>query len=350
MKKIKIALFSEGNIYYSTFKPIVDSFISKKTNISYFTLDPKDEILKLQSKYLKSSYLGCKFISYFKFSLINSEYLLCTTPNIGTPGYPYKKPKLVKSLIHVFHSVSDISIYRKGSLDFYDSVILVGNFQKESIRQLEKKRGLKQKKLLPLGVPYLDYLIEKEKSIKSFEKTILIGSSWGNKGCLRAYGIDFIKSLCKKYKIIVRPHPHSYKYENSFLNKCKKELIKFKSIEWDDAISPSASMNKSDILISDTSSIRFDFLFVHNKPVITLDIKKDEMTGYERENLDKNWTDESNYEIGPVLDKKTIHNLDYEIENLMNNFNKLKILKYRDETIYNLGKGADSITNFFNNQ
>ena len=44
-------------------------------------------------------------------------------------------------------------------------------------------------------------------------------------------------------------------------------------------------MNKSNILISDTSSIRFDFLFVHKKPVITLDINRDEMKGYERESI-----------------------------------------------------------------
>ena len=99
-------------------------------------------------------------ISYIKFSLIEAEYLLSTTPNLGTPGYPYKKPKLVKNLVHVFHSISDISIYKKGSLDHYDSVILVGEFQIKSIRELEKKRGLKQKELLPLGVPYIDHLIK----------------------------------------------------------------------------------------------------------------------------------------------------------------------------------------------
>ena len=53
-------------------------------NISYYTLDPKDEILKIKSEYLKSKYLGYKFISYIKFSLIEADYLLSTTPNIGT--------------------------------------------------------------------------------------------------------------------------------------------------------------------------------------------------------------------------------------------------------------------------
>ena len=331
--------------------PLVESFIDKKINISYYTLDPKDEILKIKSEFLNVKYLGYKFISYIRFSLIEAEYLLSTTPNIGTPGYPYQKPKLVKNLVHIFHSISDISIYRKGSLDHYDSVILVGEFQRKSIIELENKRGLKQKKLLPLGVPYIDHLIKRKIENSFSKKTILIASSWGNKGCLRNYGVQFIKDLSKKdYNIIVRPHPHSLNHEKRFINNCKRELLKCENLEWDDSVSPSESMNKSNILISDTSSIRFDFLFVHKKPVITLDINKDKMKGYEREFLNTNWTDSSSYDIGPVINKEHIHNLESKIKLLINSHNKSKILKYRNKTIYNFGKGANSITDFFINQ
>ena len=330
--------------------PLIKSFIEKKMYISYYTLDPKDEILKIKCEYLKAKYLGNKLISYFRFSLIEAEYLLSTTPNIGTPGYPYKKPKLVKNLVHVFHSISDISIYKKGSLDHYDSVILVGEFQKKSIRELEKKRGLKEKELLPLGVPYIDHLIESKRTFSLPKTTILIGSSWGKKGCLLNYGVDFIKELSEKdYNLIVRPHPHSLNHEKKFINNCKKELSKFKNLEWDDSVSPSESMNKSNILISDTSSIRFDFLFVHKKPVITLDINRDEMDGYEREYLDINWTDTSNHDIGPVISKKHINKLEPKIRSSINNFSIPKLLKYRDKTIYNFGKGASTIADFFIN-
>ena len=348
MKKPIISLFSEGNIYLSTFKPLVESFINKHIYIIYYTLDYKDEILKIKNEYLNTKYLGFKFLSYFKFSLIESDYLISTTPNISNHNYPYKKPKLVKNLVHVFHSISDISIYRKGSLDFYDSVILVGQFQKESIRKLEAIRGIKAKKLLPLGVPYLDYLIEKEKKTNNLKKTILIGSSWGKKGCLRTYGTEFIKQLAKKgYNIIVRPHPYSMLYEKGFIKKCRIELEKNKNLTWDNSVDPSESMNKSDLLISDTSSLRFDFFLVHEKPVITLDIKTSEMKGYEREFLDKNWTDSSSLEIGPLITKETIHTLDHEINKLLSVFDRSKALKYRDNTLFNFGNGASSITNYF---
>lgn len=327
------------------------SFIEKKINIFYYTLDPKDEILKIESEYLNAKYLGYKLISYIKFSLIEAEYLLSTTPNIGTPGYPFKKPKLVKNLVHLFHSISDISIYKKGSLDHYDSVILAGEFQKKSIRELEKKRGLKQKEFFPLGVPYIDHLIESKREINAQKTTILIASSWGNKGCLRNYGINFIKELSKKkYKIIVRPHPHSLIHEKKFINNCKRELLKCENLEWDDSLSPTKSMNISNILISDTSSIRFDFLFIHEKPVITLEIERDEMKGYEREYLDINWTDTSSYDIGPVITKEHIHKLESKIKLSIDSFNKSKWIEYRNNTIYNFGKGANSIADFFINR
>ena len=89
-------------------------------------------------------------------------------------------------------------------------------------------------------------------------------------------------------------------------------------------------MNKSNILISDTSSIRFDFLFVHEKPVITLDINKDEMKGMKENFL----------QIGriAVIKKEHIHNSKIKI--LINSHNKSLI-----KTIYN--KGANSIKFFY---
>ena len=138
--KNKIGLFSEGNNYYSTFFPLIEEFIKNDKEITYYSLDRDDKIFQVQSENIKFRYLGKGIMSYINFLLINVDILISTTPNIGCRNYNFKKPLSVKNLIHVFHSVSDISIYRKGSLDNYDSVILCGEFQKKSIRELEKKK------------------------------------------------------------------------------------------------------------------------------------------------------------------------------------------------------------------
>jgi CDP-glycerol glycerophosphotransferase (TagB/SpsB family) len=153
----------------------------------------------------------------------------------------------------------------------------------------------------------------------------------------------------KKYNVIVRPHPHSMIYEKDFIIRIKGEFEKYENIIWDETINPSRSMNNADLLISDTSSIRFDFLFVHEKPVITLDVKSNQMQGFERAFLNKNWTDTISFDLGPVLTKDTISKLDTEINNLFENFKPSEIYKLREKTILNFGKGADSITNYFIN-
>ena len=138
-------------------------------------------------------------------------------------------------------------------------------------------------------------------------------------------------------------------YVKDFIIRIKGEFEKYENIIWDETINPSRSMNNADLLISDTSSIRFDFLFVHEKPVITLDVKSNQMQGFERAFLNKNWTDTISFDLGPVLTKDTISKLDTEINNLFENFKPSEIYKLREKTILNFGKGADSITNYFIN-
>ncbi len=215
----EIAILSEGRQYFATFEPIVKALIDSKLDFAYYTLDIEDEILGFESPYMRVRFLGYGALGYHRAAKIKAKHLLCTTPNIGSKGYPIMKPAGVENLIHVFHSINDLSMYRKGSLDHYDSVFMVGRFQAKSIRELEKKRGLKSKKLVALGIPYLDRYKEDAAAVDVAEdagggKTLLIASSWGSKGLFENYGINFIKELAGEgYTIIVRPHTQSYTSE-----------------------------------------------------------------------------------------------------------------------------------------
>ena len=212
-----ISLFSEGNQYKNTFLPIVNQLIKKKISFNYYTLDYKDEVLNIESKFINSSFLGIGTRGYLKFNSLSSRILISTTPNIGNKNSPLKKPKKVRELAHVWHSIDDISYYMKGSLDFYDTVLTVGDFQNESIRKIENLRNLKPKKLIPVGLPYFDVYLNNIKLNNLMDKTILIGSSWGNKGLLKRFGFDLIKIIAKKYKVILRPHPQSFISEKHFI-------------------------------------------------------------------------------------------------------------------------------------
>lgn len=349
MRNVKIAIFSEGKNYLSTFKPIIDAFIEYKIDFKYYSFDKNDPIFSIYNENIKYRYLGKGFFGYLKFSFLEADYLISTTPNIGTRGFPLKKPKKVKSLLHVFHSISDIAIYKKGSLDYYDSVFLVGSFQIQSIRYLEEKRKTQTKELISIGAPYLDYFLEHRIENNSDGNTVLIASSWGSKGCLKTYGVKYIIDLINNgFNIIIRPHPQSYISESKYIAYCKNELSTYSNIEWDETSSPLMSMSKSDILISDTSSIRFDYYYLYKKPIITLEIDQHNMKGYEQEDL-KSKNNLFNDFFGVTVNMRNISKISNIINSSIKNKSENKLLKKLNElNIPKIGSSSKKIAAYFN--
>ena len=348
-KKInELSLFSEGEQYWNTFEPILNSLIQNKIKFNYFTMSYKDPALLIENDYINSKYIGKGSIGFYRFSKIFSKFLITTTPNIGNKGFVLKKPKKVSNLIHIYHSIIGLPHYKTGALDNYDSIIIGGDYQIDPIRTIEKIRNLKKKKLYKLGIPYLDSLYEKKKIINSKNKTILIASSWGAKGCFRVYGTDFIEELSDLgYDIILRPHPHSYLSEPDFIKKIRIRFKKRKNILWDDLTSPSNSMNKSHLLVSDSSSIRFDFAFIYERPVVTLKIDKENMTDFENQYVKSSWEDEAEKIIGQTIVKSELNQLNEIIKYNINNFNSKKIKELKEDTFYCFGESSKSISTFF---
>lgn len=345
-----IVLFSEGGAYWGTFRPLVSELLKQKIVFRYFTLDFNDPALKIDSQYMKSKRLSLNSLNLSQINTLRANCLIATTPNIGVPNYPIKKSPYVGLLIHIFHHLGDISIYKKNSLDYYDYVILGGDFQKKAIRQLENKRKLKKKPLVPLGLLYLDDLDKSAIYMDGYrtrrrKKTILIGSSWGEKGCLRHFGTDFISKLANAgFDIIIRPHPQSLKTEPEFLNKCRKELNSH-DIRWDMKIDPSQSMHESDILISDTSSLRFDYACLYSKPVITLNIPKENLLAYERADLIESWYETASYQIGPVIGHESMFRIDLVVAEILDTYQALDHPVFKKEIVQNFGNCASAIVN-----
>lgn len=340
----KISIFSEGKQYWNSYKTIINELIESKITFYYYTLDIEDPALTIESKYMISKFLGYGIGQKANFMTIKSDILLTTTTNIGVKGY-LPKPKKVKKMIHFFHSVCDISMYKKYSLDSYDAVFMAGNFQQKSIREIENKRNTKRKKLISLGLPYLDDLLENKyiPDIKEDTKTILIGSSWGEKGLLNYYGTDFIKQISElDYKIIIRPHPQSLKTEKSLIKNCMNELKGIQNVVWDETVDPTISMGVSDLLISDTSSIRYDYAFIYGKPVITLDIPVEAMQGYEREDLESIWSDEASSSIGLVLNNSEMNDLKNCVLKTFEEFDKSRLQTIRNTTVSHFGHSAEA--------
>lgn len=347
-RTVKLAIFSEGSNYWLTFKPIVRVLIEKHVPFTYYTMDMRDPALEIESEFMDSCYIGKGTRGFAKINRLQADIMVATTPNIGTPGYPVKRPAGVKSLVHVWHSFGDLSRYRKGSLDHYDVVLCVGDQTLPQIRYLEKLRGTKQKTLLKVGAPYLDTLAEAmpEPLPPTDGNTVLIASSWGSKGCFSLYGSAFLISLAKAgYNVIVRPHPQSLKVEKEMILRMQRDLSPYCNVVWDLSANAAPSMLKADLLISDNSGIRMDFAFLYERPVITLETPLSNPDEWEYGDLG-GALEEIEREIGTPIGVKDIDSIAERTQQLLSAKREDKFIQLREKYIANFRHSGEAVANY----
>lgn len=359
--KKSIVIFSEGKAYWNTYKPIIEKLIEKGQPFSYYTMDRHDPCLTIDNLLMNNCYIGNGNVAYAKIGNLNADVVLTTTPNIGTTGYPIPRSKHIQNLIYVDHGMlGDFSYLRRGALDHYDTVLLIGEYQIPLIRQLEKMRNLPEKTLILAGIPYVEELLKKVESEATGSSkadlpdrpqniTVLLAPSHGEKGFLSRYGTDFIEELAEKnYNIIFRPHPQSFKTDKILMKRVESKLKKYKNIVWD--LNPDAthSFQKADLLISDTSGIKLDFAFVYFKPFITMPISSETLEDFEMKDLGGSWSKEALRKngIGYMLTEEEIKDLDTVILRVLKENQKNVIKEFRDKYIYNWGHASEAVADY----
>ena len=202
-----------------------------------------------------------------------------TTP--GLDVYQLKRSKGVKHYSHILHAPSDATMYRLFGLDYFDSVLLTGDYQKKDIRVLEHLRHIPEKELVTVGCPYLDVLQQKIEALKQHKAvahetknkaqnlTVLVSPSWGKSALLSRYGEKLLDPLVKTgFRIIVRPHPQSKKSEAVLLEGLEKRYKDAANLEWNYQSDNINALSRADIMISDFSGIIFDYAFLREKPFL----------------------------------------------------------------------------------
>ena len=240
-----IVVYCEGKQYISLFQGIIQELENRKLKALYLTGEESDPAFKTQYQYVKPEYAGKGNAAFMKLNMISASVVLMTTPGLNV--YQLKRSKGVKHYSHILHMASDATMYRLFGLDYFDSVLLSGDYQKADIRTLETMRNIPQKELVTVGCPYLDALQEKFANIPPEEKhnfTVLVSPSWGKSAILSRFGKDLLQPLKESgFNIIVRPHPQSKTSEKEILDSLMKQFPNSDNFQWD--------FEKDNILISD---------------------------------------------------------------------------------------------------
>jgi hypothetical protein len=263
-------IYCEGKQYCNVFKPIVEEFEKRNTSLLYLTSAEDDTAFSADYKSVKCEYIGEGNKAFARLNLLSADFVLMTTP--GLDVYQLKRSKMVKHYSHVCHSTTDPTMYRMFGIDYFDSILLTGDYQKKDIRTLERLRGLPEKQLITVGCSYLDVYRERMKEIPGEENhpfTVLVSPSWGPSALLSRFGSKLLDPLIKTgLRVILRPHPQSKKSEAAVLDALTERYKNAANLEWDYERENIYSLKKADIMISDFSGIIYDYAFLCDKPVM----------------------------------------------------------------------------------
>jgi hypothetical protein len=266
----RIVIYSEGKRYWNVFLPVVEELERRGVEAAFLTSEEDDPVFERASGSVRPQFIGSGNRAYARLNVLEAKLCLTTTP--GLDVYQWKRSKAVGHYAHILHSVDDATSYRLFGLDYFDSVLLTGEYQAAGIRELEAKRGLKAKELPVVGSTYLDVYARKAGALPGRDggaTTVLVSPSWGESGLLRRYGESLLVPLAESgLRVIVRPHPQSALSEAGTLESLKAALARYPSVEWDFSRENLAALARADVMISDFSGIVFDYAFLFGRPVI----------------------------------------------------------------------------------
>ena len=228
-------IYNEGKQYSDVFKPILDEFESQKVTLLYLTSAQDDPVFNGTWNFVKAEFIGEGNRAFARLNMLRAGICLMTTP--GLDVYQLKRSKMVKHYAHLLHAPVDATLYRLFSFDYFDSVLLTGDYQAEDIRFLERQRNIQEKKLITVGCSYLDVYAEKIKNLPKEENhpfTVLVSPSWGPSAILSHYGEKLLDPLAASlWRIIIRPHPQSKKTEAAMLERLQTRYKDSSNVEWD---------------------------------------------------------------------------------------------------------------------
>ncbi|HJJ48596.1 MAG TPA: YidC/Oxa1 family membrane protein insertase [Methanocorpusculum sp.] len=270
-----LVFYSENSGYYKYFKNVIEYLLGHSNIIiHYVTNDPDDQIFSIAEEQprIKPYYIGQKRIITL-FMKMDADIVVMTTPDLEK--YYLKRSYVRKDIEYIFIDHGPMSIhmcYREGALDYFDTVLCVGQHQIDEIRATERVYGLKEKKLVPCGYGQIDSLLaayEKQDKEMHEKKIILVAPSYQTDNILDSCLDEVVDQLgCGEYTLIIRPHPQYIKLFpgkiEAMLKKYQNKLSETFKIETD--FSSNVTIFTADLVITDWSGIAYEFSYTTKKP------------------------------------------------------------------------------------
>lgn len=355
LQKMNLVFYSEQSGFYKYFENIIMALLEKTDEpIYYITSDPKDQIFRCGIDQIKPYYISGNHLIALMMKL-ECKIVVMTTPDLEK--YHIKRSRMKKDIEYVFtdHACTSLNLtYRTGALDYFDTVFVVSHSQGVEVRAIEQLRKTKKKRIVKVGYGLIDNMIVAYNGMEKQENekpTILVAPSWQYDNIMDSCLDNLLDGLvCDKYKVIVRPHPQ---YVRRFPLQMESILEKYKdrfgpdfAIETD--FSSNVTVYTADMLITDWSSIAYEFSFTTNKPtlfvntemkVVNKDYQKIKMVPFDISARDI---------VGRSISKEETKNVFLVVEELFANADTYsqQIEQLKNEYFYNLGNSGDAAAEY----
>jgi YidC/Oxa1 family membrane protein insertase len=350
--KKEFVFYSESKFYRDHF---VDLILNLKklgqNNIILITSD-KDDIAFFKG-ILTCFYIKNYFILSIFFKILNCKFMIMTLTDIGNH---FAKSKLCKYYVYFFHAIASThKIYTHSAFKNYDIILSNGEYQTKELTLAEQKFNFPKKEIVNSGYFFLDN-IKRKANLKSKEKRhILFAPSWNyNKSNLfDDYCIEIVSSLLSEnFTLTLRPHSEHYTRSKKTINKIKDLFLNNENFFLDKSYSNLKSLEKSEIIITDNSSIVFEFILIFERPIIYIDYK-DKVHNVSIDKISiKSIDDELKENFGNILNISDLKKLPELCENLLikNNLSSDSINSFSKKYLSNLNNSASFASNYLINK
>jgi len=351
-KKKEFVFYSESKFYRDYFIDLILNL--KKTNqknIILITSD-KDDVTFFKET-LTCLYIKNYFILSIFFKILECKFMIMTLTDLGSH---FQKSNNCKFYVYFFHGlVSTHQVFTKFAFKNYDIILTNGEYQSRELRLAEKVFDFPKKEIVNTGYFYLDNIKKKANFNLNEKSHILFAPSWNynKENLFNDYGIDIItKLISQNFKVTLRPHPEHYKRSINTINKISDIFLKNNNFFFDKETSNLKSLEKAEILITDNSSIVFEFVLIFKRPIIYIDYLE-KIHNIDRNKLSITTIEEEFKTIfGNKLSINNLDNLANFCENLINenNVSSQSIDSFAKKYLSNLDNSASFAASYLVNK
>ena len=351
-KKKEFIFYSESKFYREHFIDLILNLKkSGQKNIILITSD-KDDV-NFFKETLTCLYIRNYLILTIFFKILNCQFMIMTLTDLGSH---FRKSKLCKYYVYFFHAIASThQVYTNSAFKNYDIILSNGEYQFKEIRLAEEQFNFPKKEVVNSGYFFLDN-IKKKANLKSKEKRhVLFAPSWNynEENLFNDYAIDIISTLLSKsFTLTLRPHPEHYKRSKNTINKIKKLFLNDKNFFLDQSFSNLKSLEKAEILITDNSSVVFEFMLIFKRPIIYIDYKEKIHNINRSKIVVKTIDEEFKVVFGNILNVNNLKSLSNLCENLINenNISSQLVDSFAKKYLSNLDNSASFAANYLINK